>query len=257
VADRLAGKIALVTGAGSGVGRAVAIRLAEEGARVVVTSRTEAHALGTARLVRESTGEHALAFTLDQTDQASVDAGVRRVVDELGPIDVLSNNAGIDEPTEPSVADTSDEIWEAALAVNVTGVFRLCRAAIPHLRDGSAIVNVGSGNGILPRPNAAAYCASKAALNSLTRSLALELAPRGIRVNVVCPGVVDTPLTDLFLAREDDPVAMRAEYAKSNPLGHIADPREIANCVLFLASDEASFVTGSELVADGGGLAGG
>jgi NAD(P)-dependent dehydrogenase (short-subunit alcohol dehydrogenase family) len=257
VADRVAGKVALVTGAGSGIGRAVAIRLAEEGARVVVTSRNEAHARRTAQLVLESTGDEPPAFALDQTDQASVDAGIRRVVDLHGQIDVLSNNAGIDEPTEPAVVDTSDEIWEAALAVNVTGVFRLCRAASPHLRDGGAIVNIGSGNGLVPRPSAAAYCASKAALNSLTRSLALELAPRRVRVNVVCPGVVDTPLTDLFLAREADPEATRAEYAKSNPLEHIADPREIANCVLFLASDEASFVTGTELVADGGGLAGG
>jgi NAD(P)-dependent dehydrogenase (short-subunit alcohol dehydrogenase family) len=148
-------------------------------------------------------------------------------------------------------------VWNETFDVNVTGVFRVCRAAIPVLADGGAVVNMGSGTGILPRVNAAAYSASKAALLQLTRSLALELAPRHIRVNCVCPGVVDTPLTDLFLEREDDPAAMRVEYAQSNPLQRIADAREIANCVLFLASDEASFITGTPLIADGGGLAGG
>ena len=139
----------------------------------------------------------------------------------------------------------------------MTGVFKLCRAAIPLLRDGGSIVNVGSTNSILPRANAAAYCASKAALLQLTRSLALELAARHIRANCICPGIVDTPLTDLFLNQSDDPASLREEYAASNPLQRIADPREIANCVLFLASDESSFVTGSALVADGGSLAGG
>ena len=146
--------------------------------------------------------------------------------------------------------------WSAFEETNVTGTFRVCRAAIPVLSDGGSVVNVASGNAILPRTNAAAYCASKAALLQLTRSLALELAPRGIRANCVCPGVVDTPLTDLFLERADDPEATRAEYARSNPLQRIAEPREIANCVLFLASDEASFMTGAPLIVDGGGLAG-
>jgi NAD(P)-dependent dehydrogenase (short-subunit alcohol dehydrogenase family) len=124
------------------------------------------------------------------------------------------------------------------------------------MRDGGSIVNVGSTNSIRPRVNAAAYCASKAALLQLTRSLALELAPRHIRANCVCPGIVDTPLTDLFLNQSEDPDRLRLEYARSNPLQRIADPSEIANCVLFLASDEASFVTGASLVVDGGALAG-
>ena len=254
---RVHGKIALVTGAGTGIGRAVAVRLAEEGAEVIVSSRTLSHAQATGNLVRDVTGVAPMIAALDQTDDVQVKAALQGAVDAFGQLDIVSNNAGIDEPTEPPVAETSDEVWSTAFDVNVTGVFRICRAAIPHMREGGAIVNMGSGNGIAPRPNAAAYSASKAALIQLTRSLALELAPRGIRATCVCPGVVDTPLTDLFLAREQDPVAARAEYAKSNPLGRIADPRDIANCVLFLASEEASFVTGTALVADGGGLAGG
>jgi NAD(P)-dependent dehydrogenase (short-subunit alcohol dehydrogenase family) len=254
--NRMTGKMAFVTGAGTGIGRAVAVRLADEGAEVVVTSRTLSHAKETAACVREATGAEPLTLKLDQTDQAAIDAGLNAAVEKLGPIDVLSNNAGIEEPTEPPVVETTDEIWESTFRVNVTGVFWLCRAAIPLMRDGGSIVNMGSANGIVPRPNAAAYCATKAALLHLTRSLALELAPRHIRVNCVCPGVVDTPLTDQFLALADDPEAMRVEYANSNPLGRIADPREIANCVLFLASDESSFVTGAPLIVDGGGLAG-
>lgn len=257
MSGQVAGQVAVITGAGTGIGRAVAIRLAEEGAQVVVTSRTLAHAAKTAALVSDASATAPLTLELDQTNQAAIDSVLSEVVKTFGPIYILSNNAGIDEPSEPSVAETSDEVWDDAFRVNVTGVFRLCRATIPLMRDHGAIVNMGSGNGIVPRPDAAAYCASKAALLQLTRSLALELAPRHIRVNCVCPGVVDTPLTDLFLAREDDPVAMRAVYAQSNPLGRIADPREIANCVLFLASDQSSFMTGAPLIVDGGGLAGG
>jgi NAD(P)-dependent dehydrogenase (short-subunit alcohol dehydrogenase family) len=253
---RVAGKVALVTGAGTGIGRAVAIRLAEEGAEVIVTSRTTAHVEETCELVERATGHRPLGLGLDITRQEDVDAAVADVRTRFGRLDILSNNAGIDDPDETPVSETTDAVWLDTFDVNVTGAFRVCRAAIPVMSDGGSLINVASGNAIVPRSNAAAYCASKAALLQLTRSLALELAPRGIRVNCVCPGVVDTPLTDLFLARTEDPEATRVEYAKSNPLKRIGDPREIANCVLFLASDEASFVTGAPLIVDGGGLAG-
>ncbi|MFL5928790.1 MAG: SDR family NAD(P)-dependent oxidoreductase [Gaiellaceae bacterium] len=251
MSGRVAGKVALVTGAGSGIGRAVALRLAEEGARVVVTSRTEAHVRETCTLL----GDDTTGFVLDLRDRRSIDAAVARVEGAYERLDVLIHVAGVDQPSEPPVAETTDEEWDEAFAVNVTGVFRLCRAVLPILSDSGSIVTVGSANGIVPRPNAAAYCASKAALLMFTRALALELAPRGIRANCVCPGVVDTPLTDLFLGMASDPAALREEYASSNPLRRIADAREVANCVLFLASDEASFVTASPFVVDGGQLA--
>ena len=254
---RVAGRVAFVTGAGTGIGRAVAIRLAEEGATVVVTSRTRSHADETARLVECVTSQIPLTLALDQTDLEAIEAALKEATDRFGAIDILSNNAGIDDPAESTILATTDDLWDTTFDVNVSGVFRLCRAAVPLMQDGGSIVNVGSTNSILPRANAAAYCASKAALLQLTRSLALELAPRHIRANCVCPGIVDTPLTDLFLNQSDNPEALRSEYAKSNPLQRIADAREIANCVLFLASDESSFVTGSALVADGGSLAGG
>jgi NAD(P)-dependent dehydrogenase (short-subunit alcohol dehydrogenase family) len=253
--DRVAGKVALVTGAGSGIGRAVALRLAEEGGEVVVTSLAEAHVKETCAIVEDAVGRRPAGFVLDLRDRESIEQGVRAVAERHGRIDVLANCAGVDEPSEPPVVETSDAVWDETLAVNVTGVFQLCRAAVPVMADGGSIVTVGSVNSLVPRPNAAAYCASKGALLMLTRTLALELAPRGIRANCVCPGVVDTPLTDLFLNRADDPAALRDEYAKSSPLQRLADPREIANCVLFLASDEASFVTGAPFVVDGGALA--
>jgi NAD(P)-dependent dehydrogenase (short-subunit alcohol dehydrogenase family) len=253
--NRVAGKVVLVTGAGSGIGRAVAIRLAEEGAEVIVTSRAQADVDETCRVVEAAVGTRPPGFVLDLRERGSIEEGVQAVAERFGRIDVLSNNAGIDDPDEPAVADTPDAVWEETFAVNVTGVFQLCRAAIPVLADGGSIVTIGSTNGLVPRPNAAAYCASKAALLMLTRTLALELAPRRIRANCICPGVVDTPLTALFLNRADDPDSLREEYARSSPLQRLADAREIANCVLFLASDEASFVTGTPLVVDGGATA--
>jgi meso-butanediol dehydrogenase/(S,S)-butanediol dehydrogenase/diacetyl reductase len=257
MSGRVEGRTAFVTGAGSGIGRAVAIRLAQEGATVIVTSRTPSHVADTAALIEAATSQVPVTLVLDQNDRASVERALEEATNRVGPLDIVSNNAGVDDPAETPVAESSDETWSETFSVNVDGVFRICRAAIPLMRDGGAIVNIGSINSLLPRVNAAAYCASKAALLQLTRSLALELAPRHIRANCVCPGIVDTPLTDLFLAQSDDPDTLRVEYARSNPLQRIADPAEIASCVLFLASHEASFITGSALVVDGGALAGG
>jgi NAD(P)-dependent dehydrogenase (short-subunit alcohol dehydrogenase family) len=257
MSGRVDGRVAFITGAGSGIGRAVALRLAEEGATVVVTSRTPAHVADTAALIEASTGNAPATFVLDQTDRSSIESAFAEAARLLGPLDILSNNAGIDDPGETPVSETPDEIWSETFSTNVDGVFRICRTAIPLMSDGGAIVNMGSVNSLQPRANAAAYCASKAALLQLTRSLALELAPRQIRVNCVCPGIVDTPLTDLFLNLSDDPEALRIEYARSNPLRRIADPAEIASSVLFLSSDESRFITGTSLVVDGGALAGG
>jgi dihydroanticapsin dehydrogenase len=147
--------------------------------------------------------------------------------------------------------ETTDEEWERVFRVNMTGTFYACRAAAPHMPDGSSIVNMASINSFVAWENDAAYTATKGAVLQFTRALALDLAPRQIRVNAVCPGVIDTPLTDAFLERADDAEALRGEYASASPLNRMGTAREVANCVLFLASDEASFVTGSALVVDG------
>jgi dihydroanticapsin dehydrogenase len=252
VSGRVAGKVALVTGAGTGIGRAVCVRLAEEGAEVVVTSRNPGHVAATCAEVEAASGHSPLGLALDVSDRNRVDAIVAQVAERYGRIDVLSNNSGIEIVRGPAVDDTADDEWELVQRVNVTGIFWVCRAALRHMPAGGSIVNMASINSFIAWPNDAAYTTSKGALLQFTRSLALDVAPRGIRANAVCPGVIDTPLTDQFLELADDPDALRAEYEEVAPLRRMGTAREVGNCVLFLASDEASFVTGSALVVDGG-----
>jgi NAD(P)-dependent dehydrogenase (short-subunit alcohol dehydrogenase family) len=255
MAGRVAGKVALVSGAGTGIGRAVAVRLAEEGADVVVTSRTLAHVHATCREVERATGRLPHGEALDVSDRETVDRVVAEVVERHGRVDILVANAGIDLVEGPAVWETSDEDWERVFDVNVTGVFRLCRACLPHMPAGGAIVAMASINSLVAWPRNAAYTATKGALLQFTRACALDALERGVRVNCVCPGVIDTPLTDLFLDASDDPEALRAEYDAVAPMGRMGTAREVANCALFLASDEASFVTGTSLVVDGGTIA--
>jgi NAD(P)-dependent dehydrogenase (short-subunit alcohol dehydrogenase family) len=252
---RLAGKVALVTGAGTGIGRAVAIRFAEEGADVVVTSRTPAHVDETCQLAAEASGRRPTGRPLDVTDGAAVDAVVAAVAAEHGRIDVLSCNAGIELPESPPVDETTDEQWRRLFAVNVDGMFRVCRAAIPHMPAGASIVNMASMNSFVAWPGNATYTATKGAVLQFTRALALDVVGRGVRANAVCPGVIDTPLTGAFLDLADDREALRAEYAAVSPMNRMGTAREVANCVLFLASEESSFVTASALLVDGGSLA--
>jgi dihydroanticapsin dehydrogenase len=249
---RVAGKVALVTGAGTGIGRAVCVRLAEEDADVVVTSRNTDHVEETCAEVEAACGLRPLGLRLDVTDRAEVDAVVARVVAERGRIDVLSNNAGVEIVRGPPLDETDDEEWDLVQDVNVNGIFRVCRAAVPYMPRGGSIVNMASINSFVAWPNDAPYTASKGALLQYTRALALDVASLGLRANCVCPGVIDTPLTDLFLDAADERDALRAEYEQVAPLGRMGTAREVANCVLFLASDESSFVTGSALLVDGG-----
>jgi NAD(P)-dependent dehydrogenase (short-subunit alcohol dehydrogenase family) len=257
VSGRIEGKVAVVTGAGSGIGRAACVRLAEEGARVAVTSRTASNVEETCAEVERAAGARPLAIVLDVADSTAVDEAFARVAEELGRVDVLVANAGIEIPPGesgegPNIADTTDAQWARIQHVNVDGVFYSCRAALRHMPDGGAIVTVGSINSFIAWENDGAYTTSKGAVLQLTRSVAVDVAARNIRVNCVCPGVIDTGLTDQFLAAVDDPERLHGEYAAVAPLGRTGQPREIANCILFLASDEASFVTGAALVADGG-----
>lgn len=249
---RLDGRVALVTGAGLGIGRAAAVRLAEEGATVIASSRSVEHAEDTCAEVEAAGAPRPEALSLDVTDPVAIDRAVGDIVTRHGRIDVLVANAGIDLPNAPTVADTSDEEWASVFDVNVTGLFRCARAVIPVMPEGGSIITVASINSFVAWPNDAAYTASKGAALQFTRALALDVVDRGIRANCVCPGVIDTPLTRAFLDEADDPEALSAEYAAVAPMGRMGTAREVANCISFLASDEASFVTGSALMVDGG-----
>jgi NAD(P)-dependent dehydrogenase (short-subunit alcohol dehydrogenase family) len=248
-------KVVLVTGAGVGIGRAICERFAEAGAEVVVTSRTQSHLDETAASVAAIAGRAPLALPLDVGERGAVDAAIAQVRDRFGRIDVVCNNAGIDLAHAPRLDQVTDEEWETIFRVNVTGMFYVCRAALPLMPDGGAIVNVGSMNSFVAWPNDAPYTASKGAVLQFSRALALDAADRNIRVNCICPGIIDTPLTRSFIDTADDPDAVVAEYDAVAALRRMGTAREVANCVLFLASDEASFVTGAALLVDGGSTA--
>lgn len=243
--QRFAGHAVLVTGAARGIGAAVARRLADEGARVLVTDRDLREAERTAGALRER-GLTARAFACDVADRADVEAAVAHAVGAFGSLDVLVCCAAHCTPDAPLFEDEPDEGWARDLDVTLTGGFRCCRAALPHLAASGrgAIVLVGSVNGLQDFGNHA-YSAAKAGLESLTRTLAGHAAPRGVRVNMVVPGTVRTSAWE---GRDAELDAVRGLY----PLGRIGEPEDIAAAVAFLGSCDAAWITGTALRVDGG-----
>jgi NAD(P)-dependent dehydrogenase (short-subunit alcohol dehydrogenase family) len=255
-----AGSVALVTGGSSGIGRAVAELLAARGASVAVASAaaTEAAAVADAITAR---GGSAISVPADVRDPGSVDAAVRLTVGRFGSLDTLVASAGIQR--YGTVTDTDVQVWDEVFAVNVRGVFLAARSALPELRRSprGAIVIVSSVQALATQAGVAAYAASKGALNALARSMAIDEAAHGVRVNTVCPGSVDTPMLRRSAALFSDgsvPGAERivADWGRSHPLGRVAEPGEVAEVVGFLASPRAGFVTGEDIRVDGGLLAG-
>ena len=251
---RLAGKVAIVTGATSGLGAASAVRMAEEGAAVLVTGRDEGRGLAVAETITAAGGT-ARFRPLDVTDEAAWQATVESVVSEHGRLDILFNNAGTTR-AEP-IAEVTLETWRRIMAVNADGVFLGTRTAISAMRrsGGGSIVNMSSVLGMVGTAHLAAYTASKGAVRYFTKCVALECARdgSGIRVNSIHPAFIATPMMDETAIRMfGDAAAGPREFGKLHPVGHVGEPNDVANGVVYLASDEAKFVTGTELVIDGG-----
>jgi 2-keto-3-deoxy-L-fuconate dehydrogenase len=250
---RLAQKVAIITGAGSGIGRASALRFAREGARVVALDLEEAACRETVAAIARSGGA-AIAISGDVSRAEVVEHCVREAVDAFGPPGVLFNNAGV--ATFGTVAETSADELERVLHINVRSMWLCARAVIPHMRrpGGGVILNMASITAIVGAPGMGAYATSKGAVITLTRTLALEEAEHGIRVNCLCPASIDTPMLEASFARVEDAAAARARNVKRHPLGRLGTAEDVANLALFLASDEASFITGATYVIDGGAL---
>jgi len=248
---RLAGKVALITGSGSGIGRASALRFAQEGARVVVLDWNPQGGRETESMVRARGGEAIFV----QAD-VSRDEDVRRAIDATiaayGALHILYNNAGIQ--VFGTLPNTSEADWYKVMDVNLKGMYLACKYAIPHMiaQGGGSIICTSSALGLVGDPDLPAYGATKGGILAMVKSMAQAHGRQGIRVNAICPGDVETPILAEFFDYQPDPAEARRQVAKEYALGRIAQPEEVANVALFLASDESSFVTGTYIVVDGG-----
>lgn len=249
MAGRVDGKVALVTGGGSGIGRAAALTFAREGAKVVVADVVVAGGEETVRMITAAGGA-AMFVKVDVSKAAEVEAMVRQTVDTYGRLDCAFNNAGIAGQLLSTV-DSTEENWDRVIAINLTGVWLCMKYEIPHmLQQGSgAIVNTASVAGLGGFPGVSAYVASKHGVNRLTKTAALEYAKQGIRVNAVCPGMIRTPLFEEVA--HSNPQLVES-FVAMEPVGRMGKPEEIAEAVVWLCSDAASFVTGLPMAVDGG-----
>jgi NAD(P)-dependent dehydrogenase (short-subunit alcohol dehydrogenase family) len=252
---RLDGKVALITGGNSGIGRATALLFADEGARVAITGRDEARGATVAREIEEH-GTDGLFVRADVRLAADCDRSVADTVDRWGRIDVLFNNAGV--YVENDVLGCDEDEWDLQVDTILKGTFLMSRAALPHMvaRRSGSIVNCASGWGLVGGIRGAAYCAAKGGMVVLTKAMALDHGPQGIRVNAVCPGDTETPMEYADAERKGVTWEEYTAWAsEGRALGRMGRPDEVARAVLFLASDDASYVTGAALPVDGGGVA--
>jgi NAD(P)-dependent dehydrogenase (short-subunit alcohol dehydrogenase family) len=250
VAGRIEGKVAVVTGGCSGIGLATVRRFVEEGAKVVIGDGNVARG---AEVVEELGGPEVAAFVeVDVTDKDQVDAMFRTAKDTDGSVDIAFNNAGISPPEDDSILDTDLEAWELVQRVNLTSVYLCCKAALPYMleqRSGS-IINTASFVAVMGAATSQiSYSASKGGVLSMSRELGVQFAREGVRVNALCPGPVNTPLLRELFAKDAERAARRLVHV---PMGRFGEPEEMANAVLFLASDESSFITASTFLVDGG-----
>src|ERR1700694_4665747 len=252
---RIAEKVALITGAASGIGRATALLFAREGAAVALADVNTDAGRRVADEIAQSAGR-AFFEPVDATRAADCRRLVERAIREFGRIDILFNNAGI--LRRATVLELSEDDWDRVMAVNVKSIYLLSREVIPHMRKagGGTIINTASGWGLTGGARAAVYCASKGAVVLLTKAMAIDHGPQKIRVNCMCPGGTDTAMLRNEAEQLGEPNSRFLAESAKRPLGRLGTPEEIAQAVLYLASDASSFVTGTALVVDGGGLAG-
>lgn len=244
---KLKDKVAIVTGSGRGIGRAIALELAKEGAKVVVTSRHTEECEEVCSVIEGMKGE-SLCVQCDVSKKEDVERLVAETLEKFGTVDILVNNAGI--VRQKPLTETTEEDWDAVLDVNLKGVFLFCKAVAPHMikQKSGKIVSIASIAGEIGFPNTSAYCASKGGIVNLTRELALELAPHNITVNAVAPGVIETAMTEDMLEDETSKKGLLSQI----PMGRVGQSEEIAKATLFLSCDDSSYVTGHTLVVDGG-----
>ena len=251
---RLRDKVALITGAGSGIGEATARRFAAEGAAVAIVDLNQAGAESVASAIRQA-GGRAHAIVADVAREDDVRAMLQETQENLGALHILMNNAAIF--VDNDVEDTTESEWDRIMDINVKSLFWTCKHALPSLKETKGVVlNVASMVGVHAQPHSIAYCTSKGAVITFTRALALDCAQYGIRAVTLCPSSVATPLFESFIQMQSDPEATRASVAGRAPLGYISSTEQMADAALFLVSDEASYLTGTELYADGGGTLG-
>jgi meso-butanediol dehydrogenase/(S,S)-butanediol dehydrogenase/diacetyl reductase len=248
---RLAGKVAIVTGGGSGIGRAIAQALAKEGAQVAVVGRRKDKLRQAADEIRSASGQ-AIAITADITDSADTHSAVAEVEKHFGKLNVLINNAGA--LSVSTVESISEVDWDRIISVNLKGTFLMSRAALPAIRrvGGGSIVNIGSVLGLVAVKDRAAYCASKGGVTLLTKAMALDHAHEQIRVNCICPSVVETDLIRDIFAKSEEGRRAKQDRVATIPLGRFGQPQDVAGLAVFLASDESSWMTGTAIPLDGG-----
>lgn len=245
---RLKNKVAIVTGAASGFGAEIARLYAKEGAKVVIADLNESGA----QSVASEIGASAIAVRCDVSQRADIDGLIAATVEKFGSPDIVVNNAGYTHKNQP-LLDVDEKTFDRVFDVNVKAIYHMVMAVVPLLREkqSGCIINVGSTAGIRPRPGLTWYNASKGAANLMSKSLALELAPDNIRVNAICPVMGDTGMLGDFMGIPDTP-ENRAKFIATIPMGRMSQPKDIANAALFLAQDDSNFLTGLELVVDGG-----